>query len=342
MKAGLLPVAAAALALGACSDGSQDPAPEPSVLVTVARPVQGALPATITAYGSATPSEAGTFTVSMAQPGQVTSLAVAPGSEVRTGQVLGTFAVAPTARGAYLQAAEALTAAEKQRRSTADLLSQHLATSDQLVLADKAVADARTTLTALKAEGAGNAVQTLTAPFAGVVTAITAAQGDRTQPGAAIMTLARASGILVTVGIDPADRGKVAAGQTASMKRLSGGDRYPGQVVRVDNMLNPKTRMVDVDLNFPAGALLPGEGMEVAIRTADVAGWVVPHASVVTAGGPARVYQDVGGKAKAVPVQIRLSSPRGDVVEGAIDPSRPVIVEGAYQVNDGDAVRRGR
>ncbi len=335
-------LATAALMLSACGSGSSDPAPTPSVLVTVVKPARGALPATITAYGSAAPSEAGTETVSMAQPGQLTSLSVTQGSAVRAGQVLGTFTVAPSARGAYLQAVAAVTAAEKQRRSTAELLSQHLATGDQLAQADKGVSDARTALAALKAEGAGNAVQTLVAPFAGVVTAVSAAPGDRTQPGAAIMTLARTGGILVTVGIDPADRDKVAPGQKASLKRLSGGDSLAGQVVRVDHILNPKTRMVDVDLSFPSGALLPGEGMEVAIRTTDVAGWVVPHASVVTAGGPARIFQDVSGKAKAVPVQIRLSTPEGDVVDGAIDASRPIIVEGAYQVNDGDAVRRGQ
>jgi hypothetical protein len=29
------------------------------------------------------------------------------------------------------------------------------------------------------------------------------------------------------------------------------------------------------------------------------------------------------------------------VVQGALDPGRPLIVEGAYQVSDGDAVRSG-
>ncbi|MPS69118.1 efflux RND transporter periplasmic adaptor subunit [Novosphingobium aerophilum] len=336
------PIAATLLVLSACGSGPSEPDRTPSVLVTVVRPVRGALPATITAYGSASPSEAGTSSISMAQPGQLTSLAVTQGTAVRAGQVLGTFAVAPSARSAYLQAADALAAAEKQRRSAAQLLSQQLATSDQLVQADKAVADARTALAALAAEGAGRSVQTLTAPFAGIVTSVTAASGDRLQPGAAIMTLARQGGIVVTVGIDPAERGGVAPGQAASMKRLSGGGGIAGKVVRVDGMLNPKTRMVDVDLGFPAGALLPGEGMEVAIRTGDVAGWVVPHAAVVTAGGPARIFQEAGGKAKAVPVQVRLSSPEGDVVDGPVDPRRPIIVEGAYQVNDGDAVRWGR
>jgi hypothetical protein len=79
--------------------------------------------------------------------------------------------------------------------------------------------------------------------------------------------------------------------------------------------------------------------MQVAIATGQVAGWVVPHRSVVTAGGPAHVFQVSGGKAVAVPVTVALASDAGDVVSGAIDPRRRLIVDGAYQVSDGAAVR---
>ena len=65
----------------------------------------------------------------------------------------------------------------------------------------------------------------------------------------------------------------------------------------------------------------------------------MPHAAVVTAGGRPRVFQIRDGKAKAVPVAVRLSSDAGDVVDGALSPRLPLIVAGAYQVTDGDAVR---
>ncbi|MGE6695253.1 MULTISPECIES: efflux RND transporter periplasmic adaptor subunit [Sphingomonadaceae] len=332
----LLPLA------GCGGSSSADQTPEPSVLVSLAKPARGSLPQSIEAFGSAAPGTNGAQTISVAQPGQVIRLAVTSGTAVRAGQVLGTFMVAPTARGAYLQAEEALAAAQKQRDSTAQLLTQQLATRDQLVQAEKAVSDARVALAGLRAEGADQAVQTLTAPFDGVVTTITVAQGDRTQPGAPLLTVARAGGMVVTVGIDPAQRASLAAGQRATLRRLSGGPPLTGQVVRVGGALNARTRMVDVDLNFPAGALMPGEGMQVAIETAQVAGWVVPHKAVVTADGPAHIFQVAGGKAKAVPIHILLASAAGDVIEGAIEPARPIIVEGAYQVNDGIAVRQGR
>jgi len=144
----------------------------------------------------------------------------------------------------------------------------------------------------------------------------------------------------VTVGVDPARRAALSVGQPARLAPLAGGAPIMGHVLRIDSTLNPRTRMIDVDLAFPSGVLLPGEGVQAMIATGQVSGWVVPHKAVVTADGPAHLFQAVGGKAKAVPVRVTLSSDSGDVVEGALDPARPIIVDGAYQVQDGIAIRQ--
>jgi len=343
MRAAIL-VAPLVLSLAACGGTQPDPAatPTPTAMVRAIRPTRGSLPALVTAYGSVAPSVAGTRTFSEAQPGQIAQLLVAPGGSVRAGQPLAVFVTAPMSRSTYQQAVTALATARKQRATTAQLLSQQLATLDQLTQSDKAVSDARTALAALQAEGAGTPRHTIVAPFAGVITTVAVAQGDRIAAGVAILTLARSGGIVVTVGVDSSLRSGLAAGQAATLKRLSGGGTLAGRVVRVDGALNATTRLVDVDLTFPAGLLLPGEAMHVSIETGRVPGWVVPHAAVVTTGQKPHVFQIAGGKAKAVPVTLRLSSDGGDVVEGPLDPARPLIVEGAYQVNDGDAVRQGR
>lgn len=330
------------LGLGACGHGQQTPADTaPSVLVTTQPVTQGSLPSTVTAYGSAAPAPNGQQTLSVPQPGQVTGLAVTAGMAVRAGYPLVTFVIAPSAHSTYQMAADALAAAQKQRASTQALFAQQLATHDQLAQADKAVMDAQAALTALSAEGADHTVQTLNAPFDGIVTAVSVAQGDRTQPGAPLVTVARATGLIVSTGVDPAERPQLHVGAAAILERLSGGPPISGRVIRVDSALDPKTRMIAVDLAFPAGALLPGEGMRATIVTGRVTGWVVPHQAVVTAKGPPRVFQVVSGHAKAVPVSIVLSSPSGDVVQGALVSSRPLIVDGAYQVSDGDTVRSG-
>ena len=340
MSVGRAPLLAL-IGLAGCSSGTSQttPAPAPSVLVTTQRIARGSVPATVTAFGTTGPSVTGTVTLSVPQPGQVIGLAATPGAAVRAGQPLVTFATAPSSRSSFQQAATALAAARQQRATTAQLLTQQLATKDQLVQAEKAVADAAAAVAALRADGADRATRSLTAPFAGIVTAVSVAQGDRTQPGAPLVTVARTGGLVVTVGIDPSERPRLSPGQAATLQRLSGGAPIAGRVIRIDSALNAKTRMVDVDLSFPAGVLLPGEAMRVAIEVGQVSGWVVPHRAVVTANGPPRIFQVLGGKAKAVPVSLALSSTSTDVVEGPIDPVRPLIVDGAYQVSDGDVVR---
>lgn len=330
------------LMLAACGSSAPANDPAPSVLVTTQPARQGSAPVMLAAYGNARPSTDGAQTMSSAQPGQVTAIAVTPGAAVHAGQALLTFTLAPTARTTYEQAAHALAAAQKQRASTAQLFSQQLATRDQLVQAEKAVSDAQIALDGLAREGAGQSVKTFTAPFDGIVTAITVAQGDRTAADAPLITVARSRDIVITVGIQPEDRGKVHAGQEAHLQRLSGGETITGHVLRVASALNVKTRMMDADIAVPANALLPGEGLHADIHTGDAQGWLVPHKAVVTANGPAHVFQMVGGKAKAVAVQLLQASASDDVVQGPLDPRAPLIVDGAFQVDDGAAVRTGR
>ncbi|WP_298691323.1 efflux RND transporter periplasmic adaptor subunit [uncultured Sphingomonas sp.] len=341
MKAALFPIVGLIM-VGGCS-GSEDAGqqPTPSVQVTTVPARQGSATLWLTAFGSATPSTTATQTLSIAQPGQVTRLAVTAGATVKAGQALLLFAVQPSALSGYEAAVTTLATARKQRDTTAQLLGQQLATRDQLAQADKGVADARAALEAMRREGAGDAVQTLRAPYDGIVTAIPVAQGDRTQPGAALLTVARQGAILVTVGVDPAARDQVHPGAAVRLTDL-GGTAAPaaGHVLRIDGQLNPATHLVDVDVTVAKGALLVGAPFQADIATGASNGWLVPHAAVVTSGDSARVFQVVGGKAHAIDVHILQTSAAQDVVAGTLDPRAALIVDGAYQVEDGGAVRQ--
>lgn len=327
------------LLAGCSSSSSSDPAPAPSVLVGLQKIAQGSTPEWLTGYGSAAPAISGSQTISVPQAGQVTRLAVTPGSAVRAGQLIATFATDPSSVSAYQQAVTTLTAAQKQRATTNQLLTQQLATRDQLTQAEKAVSDAQAALIAMRQQGAGQPTRTLTAPFGGVVTTVSVAQGDRTQPGAPLVTVARSGSIIATVGLDPTQAMRVRVGQPARVSRLNGGPTIPGRVIHIDGVLNPKTRLIDVDLSLPAGAVLPNEALRGEVAVGLSSGWVVPHRAVVTANGPPHIFQVVAGKARAVKVNVLLPGDQVDVVEGSVNPNQRLIVDGAYQVEDGNAVR---
>lgn len=340
MKNGLLSLVL--LGLSACGSQASDTeaTASPTTLVTTVPARHGSATRTIQAYGEATPASNAVATLSMPQPGQITQVHVVAGAQVRAGEPILVFTLAPSAHSSYQQALDAVKAAESQRATTAQLLAQQLATRDQLVQANKAVLDARAALAALRRDGASATVTVLRAPFAGVVATLPVALGDRTQPGQALATIARAGGLIVTVGVDPARRADLHVDAPVTLSRLDGGAPVAGHVQRIDAVLNPRTRQIDVDIAYPAGAILSGEAMKVAIPTGSADGWQVPHRAVVmNSDGSAQLFQIANGKAKAVPVTVTVGGTPDDLVTGALDQSAPVIVDGAYQVADGDAVR---
>ncbi len=332
-------VVASLLAVAAgCSKAPPPPAPS-SALVSTRMPQQGRMPVTIVAFGSARPSKSGMQTLSVNQPGQVVRILVTGGVRVHTGQPILTFAISPGARAGFEQAATQLRLARTQRDTTARLLAQQLATRDQLAQADKSVADAQAALSGLAVDGAGEAVQTVRAPFDGTIGTLAVAPGDRMQAGATLATMIRNDGLVITVGVPDAKANGVAPGQSATIEATDGSGTIDGRVLRVDAALDPQTRLVDVDVAFPSQSLRSGAGATVTITTRIATGWIVPHAAVVTADGPTHVFQVSAGKAHAVPVTVVQPSSKDDLVDGPFEAALPVIVDGAYQVADGDTVR---
>ncbi len=302
-------------------------------------PRQGTVPDVLTVYGSAQPALDGGMTLSFQREGRVLAIAVTPGEAVREGDRLLDFGASPTAVATYQQAVSALAAARQQRAHAAQLLSQQLATRDQLAQADKAVADAQATIDALQREGSDQATRTLAAPFDGIVATIPVAQGDRVQPGSTLMTLTRLDGLVVTVGIDPEARPRIHTGERVHLTPLTGGQALEGKVLRVDGVLNPKTRLVDTDIAVPASSVVSGVPYRADIITAELTGWIVPHDAILSDAKGTYLYQVAGAKAERVPVTVVGSAGSDDVVHGSLDPQRPVVVEGNYQITSDTTVR---
>jgi membrane fusion protein (multidrug efflux system) len=315
---------------------------KPSVAVETTPARQGSLPELLTAYGAAAPALDGGMTLSFQQDGRVLAIAVTPGETVRAGDRLLDFGASASAISTYQQAVTSLAAAQQQRAHAAQLFKQQLATRDQLAQAEKAVADAQATLDALRREGADKASQTLDAPFDGIIATIPVGQGDRVQPGATLMTITRLDGLVVTVGIEPAERARVHPGARVHLISLPAGVELDGRVLRVDGTLNPKTRLLDTDVSVPPGSVISGEAFRVAINIGQVQGWIVPHDAVLNDTKGSYVFQVAGGTAARVDVTVTGSAGADDVVRGTLDPQRPIVVQGNYQLSDNAAVRTGK
>lgn len=312
---------------------------QPSVLVTTAAVRRGDVADTVTAYGTAAPAPGATTSLSLMRAGQIVNLAVSPGQSVRKGERLLDFGADPAALMAWEQAVSALALARDERTHTAQLQAQQLATRAQLAQADKAVSDAQAAVDAQRRENGDKAVETLTAPFDGIVTSIAVGTGERVQPGASLVTLARADGLSVMVGVEPGDKGKLTPDEKVRLDPLDGGAPVEGTVHVIGGMLDPKTRLIDVVVAAPVGTLLQGEAFRATITVGQLEGWLVPRDAVLSDDKGAYVFQVAGGK--AVRVDVRITGTAGDmtVLAGKLNPQLPLVTQGNYQLADGAAVR---
>ncbi len=313
-----------------------------SVLVTTTNAVHGSIPEIITAYGQVAPAPDGSTNLSLLRAGQVTRVRVSVGQFVHKGDALLNFSADPASIASYEQAVSAVTVAEEERARTAELLTQQLATRGQLHQAEKALADARIALDALKRSGGGTANDSVTAPFDAVVTGVSVATGDRVQPTAPLVQLARPDRLQITAGIEPAARSRIAVGQPVRLDPMaSDGGGIDGKVTSLANLIDPKTRLVAVVID-PVGPDLPllaGDGYRARIRANTLTGWLVPRESVIADGNGAHVFQAVGTVAKSIPVKVLGSLDDTTVVDGAVSPGEAVVVSGSYQLTDGATIR---
>ena len=325
-----------------CSDAAV--ARTPSVAVTTAMPARGSLPDLVHAYGAATPSVNGTRTLSVAQDGIVLRVLHGPGEAVaRNGAVLQWQASAP-ARQLWEQAKTALALARQQRAHLALLLERHLATRDQLDQADKSVSDADAAVRALIAEGADQAVRDVVSPSDALVLSVPVTQGQLVPAGTVLATLTRLDALVVTVGVEPGRLARLRIGESASMRPIGAAGRsvesIDGSVLRIGAMLDPRTRLVPVDLAAPPGRLLDRVDYQADIAVGTIAGWTVPHDSLLQDEQGDYLFQAADGKAVRVPVTVRASSGATDLVSGPIDAGRPIVRDGAAQLSDGAALRQ--
>ncbi len=310
----------------------------PSVLVTTIKPMSGTLPDRIEAYGVAVPAKNATQTLSLLQEGRVRQILRAPGEAVQRGSPILEWEASALALQGWEQARTQLALAQQQQAHAALLLERHLGTRDQLNQATKALTDAQASVDALRREGADRLVQTVAAPFDGTVITVPVAAGDRVAAGSPLATVSRRDGIVITVGVNPDRLDDLHPGQAATVQALHGGPARRASVLRVDAALDPRSRLVDVDLAATAGQVLPGSDMCAEITVGTLSGWLVPHGAVLEDSGGAYLFQANAGKAVLVKVAVRAFDGDTDLVTGPIVASQPIVRTGASQLDNGDAL----
>jgi membrane fusion protein (multidrug efflux system) len=344
----LLPAAAAAIVLTlalivtlalrpAHAGGSA--AAKPSVLVTLAPLKRGSLPHVVVGYGTVGPASSGRKMVMAPVSAVVGTLYVRLGQQVPKGAPLIRLDPSPTTAASYAQARSALSVARHLVESTRKLVVLHLATRQQLATARKSESDARAALVALNAVGAGG-TRTVRAPFAAIVTTLTARPGQIVSAGTPLLDLAAPGHLVLTVGVVPAQAGEVNADDPAKVTLVGGTQPVAGRVLLRGAVAESDTGLVPVEISLPPGSLLPGEMAEAAITTHEMEGYVVPHEAIlVDDNGAPYVVQAFDGIAHKVPVRVLDADGARDVISGALDRHAWLVLTGNYQLDNGMRIR---
>lgn len=246
---------------------------------------------------------------------------------------------------AFQQAQTGLAFARSELDRTHQLRAQNLATESQLAAADKAFRDASTALQTQRELGTATTGSELRAPFDGIVLEIPVAPGDRTAAGTVLVRTLASGSMQILAGLSPQDARRVKPGMAAVIEPVAANSEpITAQVTRVQAMVNPVSHLIDVALepidNSSARALLLAEAARAVITVATDTSWLAPRAAVLRDEAGAYLFQIVGGHAKRVNVVTPGAESEQEIaVEGSFDPASEIAVLGAYELEDGMAVR---
>jgi RND family efflux transporter MFP subunit len=310
----------------------------PTATVTTAVVRSQTLTDVVSVYGVVQSDPAGTTTLAAPRAVIVGRVLVRAGQVVGPGQPLIEVASAPGADLAYRQAVDAVTSARTDLGRVQRLYDGHLAASDQLTAAKKTLADAEAALIAQDKQGAGRVRQTLTAAQASVVTNIAGAPGDHVAQDAPLMTLARRGALSAKLGLEPPVN-RFAPGQAVTVRPVSGGTALASRLTMVGRAADATSKTLDAIAPLGEAAPPIGSPVEADVITGAHQGLAVPRAAVVFDETGAHVFVVAGGKARRV--FITAGGNFGDLIEvrGPISAGQAVAVQGAYELQDGMAVK---
>jgi RND family efflux transporter MFP subunit len=300
---------------------------------------------TLASYGTLVPPEAATRNVNVPHAGEVLQVMISLGAVVKKGTPLLTVGTDPFAAAAYAQALSAVEFSRSEVQRTEELLTQRLATRSQLAAAKKALADAEAAFVAQRRLGTDRRSETLIAPYDAVVTILNVHEGDRFQPNAPILQLARSGALRAQLSIDPEDTSRVKIGMKVELTPVfKPQQQITGTVDQIHGVINPQTRLVEVLARLDSGAegLIAGTAVRGSFILANALAWTVPRSAVLTDDQGAYVFQVDNGHAKRVNVRTRQWTGELVGIEGDLNPRLPVVVLGNYELLDGMAVREQR
>ncbi len=225
------------------------------------------------------------------------------------------------------------------------VVTQYEAAKAGLEQAQAAVLSAKSTL----------ADATVSAPIAGIIGKRYYEAGDMANPALPVATVVQMERVKVTMDATEGDIGKIRVGQDAEIQvRSFEGETFAGRVSKISPVLDPMTRMAEVEVLVNNGdkRLKPGMFARVKVITGAVENAIaVPrHAAIEkntieTIGGEERIvphylaYVVEGDKAVQRELGVSYADHLQLVVTGGLQVGEALVITGQTTLRDGSPVR---
>ena len=321
-------------------------AESPSVAVQTSIAKEQAIQNVLAVYGRVQPDPDAVQTISLSHAGLITRVAVRLGQRVKQGDALFEMQAAPDAYNQYLQARDTVDYAQRELKRQEQLLKEHLATRSQVDSARKALADARSSLRAMEAQGANKATQTLRSPIDGIVTTLNISRGDRVQADTAALAIAGTDRLIAVLGVEPEDLPSLHVGTPVELRSVFAVDtNAASRLSDIHAMINPQTGLVDVLAPIPpqkAQRFIIGSYITADLLRDAHTGIVVPRSAVLRDGEKAYLFSVVQGRARRMAVRTGIEQNGWIEILSGVKAGQPVVVSGNYELTDDLAVREVR
>ena len=286
--------------------------------------------------------------------GRVQTRAVEVGTQVKAGQVIATldpqdYVLAVGAAQAQLTAAEAeAKLAQQDLQRFSELRAQNFISQAELdrrrTTAEAAQARARQLRAETARQGNQQAYTRLTAPHAGVVTAITLEPGQVVAAGQPVAQLARSGEREVRIDVPENALDALRAARTLAIRLWSAPDvRYAGRLRELSPMADAASRTYSARVSFAEPDAAVKLGMTATVEVGGVAtpGLSVAQAALFKINGQPQVWVVDRKTLKVAARSVQLGALSGDraAIVSGLAAGEWVVTAGVHKIAPGQRVR---
>ncbi|WP_394752758.1 efflux RND transporter periplasmic adaptor subunit [Crenothrix sp.] len=297
--------------------------------------------ATLTVYGSVVPLSNTLQTLTVPYASRIDNVYVTNGQTVKMGDPLLSLQPSEDALLVVKQAQQDLAAVKQEHQLLLERVQLKLATQHDVVISQLRVDQSKALIQDLTARGSMKA-HTFKATQAGVISLVTAQEGQRIPAGSPLLQWVAQDQLGVSLGVEPENFAQLHNQQPVSISPVNRPHTPPinAHIELINQQIDPLTHLLSVLVKPAAKSiLLLNEAVQAQINLASKQALIAPRSAVLPDGDAYSVFTVVSNHAVKHTVQMGLeTSTDVEVIDPTLKADDDIVVLGNYELQDGMAV----